>query len=331
MVAFVSTSRDHRTEQLRLANASTGEVKEVLQESVATFYESGNDRANWRYLPASNEVIWFSERDNWGQLYLFDLRTGREKHRITSGDGNVTQLLRVDEKNRVLYFLAVGKERGDPYFRHLYRIDFDGHNQRLLTPADADHDVTMSPGGAYFVDVSSTPDTPPVAELRDASGKMILSSKRPTSPNFPRPAGSHRSHHGEGPRRRHRSMRPALQADDARSTRSIKSSITFIGPSDRQRQRTHVFVGARRCPIARRARVRGGRIDGMGTPWRRKHSTRRITATWRPRPDQVTGMKQLAARYPWIDIDRPASTVILAVAMRRRRDVHYPDFFKVGI
>ena len=114
-VAFVSTSRDHRREQLRVADAATGAIRDVLEEKAETFFESGNGAVNWRYLPASNEVIWFSERDNWGQLYLHDLKTGREKNPITSGDGNVTQLLRVDEKNRQLYFVAVGREQGrDP-------------------------------------------------------------------------------------------------------------------------------------------------------------------------------------------------------------------------
>ena len=56
-----------------------------------TFFESGNGRINWRYLPGSHEVIWFSERDNWGQLYLYDLDTGKLKNQITSGEGNVTR------------------------------------------------------------------------------------------------------------------------------------------------------------------------------------------------------------------------------------------------
>ena len=49
-------------------------------------------------------------------------------------------------------------------------------------------------------------------------------------------------------------------------------------------------------------------------------------------PDQVAGMKELAQRYPWIDIDRAAmwghsgGGFIAADAMFR-----YPDFFKVGI
>jgi hypothetical protein len=57
---------------------------------VSTFYESGNGSVNWRYLPASNEVIWFSEGSNWGHLYLYDLASGRIKNQITSGDWNVT-------------------------------------------------------------------------------------------------------------------------------------------------------------------------------------------------------------------------------------------------
>src|SRR5204863_6950298 len=122
-VAFVSTARDHRREQLRVADAATGAIREVMEEKAETFFESGNGAINWRYLPASNEVIWFSERDNWGHLYLHDLATGREKNAITSGEGNITQLVRVDDKNRLLYFVGVGRERGrDPYFRHFYRV-----------------------------------------------------------------------------------------------------------------------------------------------------------------------------------------------------------------
>ena len=74
------------------------QVRDVLEEKVDTFFESGNGRVNWRFLPASNEVIWFSQRDNWGQLYLYDLASGKLKNQITTGDGNVTQLLRVDER-----------------------------------------------------------------------------------------------------------------------------------------------------------------------------------------------------------------------------------------
>jgi dipeptidyl aminopeptidase/acylaminoacyl peptidase len=310
---------------------------DVLQESVSTFYESGNGRVNWQYLPASNEVIWFSERDSWGQLYLYDLRTGREKNRITSGDGNVTQLLRVDDKSRVLYFLAVGKEKGrDPYFRHLYRIGFDGRNLKLLTPADADHEVTLSPDGAHFVDVYSTPDTPPVAELRDASGKLMLTLEkaditRLTATGWKPP-------------------QPIIvkARDGVTDLYGLLYKPTSLDPARKYPIINHVYpgpqtgsVGARTFSAARgdaQALAELGfavvEIDGMGTPWRSKsfHEAYYGNMGDNTLADQVTGMKQLAARYPWIDIERAGiyghsgGGYAAAGAMFR-----YPDFFKVGI
>ena len=55
-VAFLSTSRDHKEAHLRVADTDSGKVRQVLEEKVATYYESGNDAHNWRFLPASNEV-----------------------------------------------------------------------------------------------------------------------------------------------------------------------------------------------------------------------------------------------------------------------------------
>ena len=125
-LAFVSTSRDHKQEWLRVTDAEIGQIREVMNETVPKFFESGNGKVNWKYFPKSNEILWFSERDNWGQLYLYDLTTGQLKNQITHGDGNVTQVLRVDEQTRTICFLAVGKEPGrDPYFSHLYSIGFD--------------------------------------------------------------------------------------------------------------------------------------------------------------------------------------------------------------
>src|SRR5580658_1775240 len=173
-LAFVSTSRDHKQETLRVAGAADGAVRDVMEERVATQYESGQGMVNWRFLPGSNEVIWYSERSNWGHLYLYDLATGKLKNQITSADFVVTELVRVDEKARTLYFIADGREKGrDPYFNHLYRVGFDGSGLTLLTPEDANHEVTFSPLGRYFVDRYSKADAPPVCVLRDAGGKLL--------------------------------------------------------------------------------------------------------------------------------------------------------------
>jgi dipeptidyl-peptidase 4 len=336
-VAFVSTARDHRREQLRVADAATGAIFDVLEEKSETFFESGNGAVNWRYLPASNEVIWFSERDNWGQLYLHDLQTGREKHAITSGEGNVTQLVRVDHPNRMVYFMAVGREAGrDPYFRHFYRVGLDGRNLQLLTPADADHDISMSPSGRYFVDTYSKPDAPPVTELRRNDGTLVAAIEKAdvsklTAAGWKPPTPI-----------------TVKARDGATDLYGLMYVPTNLDTSTKYPIVNHIYPGPQTGSVGPRtfSAARGDaqalaelgfvvvEIDGMGTPWRSKkfHEAYYGNMGDNTLPDQVAGMKQLAERYPWIDIERAGiyghsgGGYAAADAMFR-----YPDFFKVGI
>ncbi|HTY38757.1 MAG TPA: DPP IV N-terminal domain-containing protein, partial [Bacteroidota bacterium] len=169
-LVFASTSRDHKQTTVRFADAATGVVRTVFEETVATQYES---YSGWDVLWGSNEVLWYSQRDNWGQLYLYDLNTGKLKGKVTSGEGTVSQIVKADEKSQTLWFGAFGKEKGrDPYFQHYYKVGLDGKHMTLLTPEDANHAIQLSPDGKYFVDTYSKPDVPPVVNLRDGNGKL---------------------------------------------------------------------------------------------------------------------------------------------------------------
>jgi dipeptidyl-peptidase 4 len=336
-IAFVSTSRDHKREQLRIADALTGTVRDVLEESVPTFFESGNGRVNWRYLPGSNEVIWFSERDNWGQLYLYDLGTGKIKNQITTGQGNVTQLLSTDEKNRMLYFLGVGREKNrDPYFVHLYRVGFDGKNLALLTPEDATHEISLSPTGHYFVDSYSRPDVAPVILLRDLDGRLVAAIEKTDISRLlaagwkpPQPITVKAR---DGVTDLYGLMFKPVNFDPAKKYPIVNQ--IYPGPQTGS-------VGSRNFAAAHgdaQSLAELGfivvEIDGMGTPWRSKkfHEAYYGDLGDNTLPDQVAGMKQLAERYPWIDINRAGiwghsgGGFAAADAMFR-----YPDFFKVGI
>ena len=336
-VAFVSTSRDHKHEVFRVADAATGSVRDVFREDVATQYESGNGMVNWRVLPASNEVIWFSERDDWGQLYLYDLGTGQLKSKITSGEGNVAQLRRVDEKSRTLWFVANAKERGrDPYFRHFYKIRMDGTGLTLLTPEDADHEIALAPSGQYFVDTYSKPDVPQVTVLRDLNGKTISTLETADISRL-RAAG----------------WKPPMPITvKARDGKTDLYGLMYV-PTNLDRTKrypivNHIYPGPQTGSVGGRSfsPARGDaqalaelgfvvvEIDGMGTPWRSKsfHDAYYGRMGDNTLPDQVAGMKELAARYPWIDINRAGiyghsgGGFAAADAMFR-----YPDFFKVGI
>jgi dipeptidyl-peptidase 4 len=336
-LAFVSTSRDHKREQLRVADATTGAIRNVFDETVATQFESGNGRVNWHVLPASNEVIWFSERDNWGQLYLYDLASGKLKHQITTGEGNVTQLLRIDDRNRMLYFQAVGKERGrDPYFRHFYKIGMDGKGLTLLTPENADHDVSLSPSGRFFSDTYSRPDVPQTTVVRDANGEVVVAVEKT---DISRLLAT-----GWKP--------PMPITVKARDGKTDLYGLMYV-PSTLDSTKkypiiNHIYPGPQTGSVGSRSFSAGRgdaqalaelgfvvvEVDGMGTPWRSKtfHDAYYANMGDNTLPDQVAAMKELAARYKWIDIDRAGiyghsgGGFATADAMFR-----YPDFFKVGI
>jgi dipeptidyl-peptidase 4 len=336
-VVFVSTSRDHRHEVLRVADAATGAVRDVYEESVATFFESGNGKINWQALPGTNEFLWFSERDDWGNLYLYDLTTGRLKNQITRGPGNVLQVLRVDEKARVIYFTGAGREAGrDPYFRHLYRIGFDGKHLQLLTPEDADHSVSLAPSGRYFVDSYSRPDVPPVTVVRDAAGKLLLTLEKadisrlvatgwtPPIPFTVKARDGKTDLYGL-------LFRPT--GFDSTKKYPIVNQI-YPGPQTGS-------VGSRSFSASRgdtRALAELGfivvELDAMGTPYRSKsfHAAYYGDMGDNGLPDQVAGMKELGRRYPWIDLDRVGiwghsggGYASLGAMLR------YPDFFKVAV
>ncbi len=336
-LAFVSNSRDHKEAKLRVADAASGEVGLVLEEKSSTQFESGWSGVNWRFLPDSNEVLWFNESSGWGHLYLHDLSTGRVKNAVTSGDWVVTDVVKVDQKERLVYFKAGGREKGrDPYFQHLYRASFDGKNLALLTPEDANHDVTFSPSGHYFTDVFSKPDVAPIAVLRDSSGKQILEIEKADISNLLatgwKPPAPIRVKARDGETDLYGLMFQPTKLDANRKYPIV--NYIYPGPQGGS-------VGSRSFTSARsdnQALAELGfvvvAIDGMGNPLRSKkfHDFYYGNMGDNTLPDQIGAMKQLAAKHPWIDIDRAGiwghsgGGFAAADAMFR-----YPDFFKVGI
>lgn len=336
-LAFISSSRDHKKATLRIADVQTGEVRDVYQEVVQTQYESGLDAANWRYLPFSNEFIWYSERDDWGHLYLYDLTTGKLKNQITKGNWVVTKLRYLDEKKRVIFFEANGREEGrDPYFSHFYRVNFDGSNLKLLTPEDAHHQIFISPDGKYFVDSYSKPDTPPIAVLRDMEGNLIMTLEK-----------------GDISRLLATGWKPPtpikVKSRDGRwDLYGLMFTPTNLDSKKKYPVVNYIYPGPQGGGVGSRAfnpsRVDHQAladlgfvvvvIDGTCNPGRSKsfHDVCYGNMADNTIPDQIAGIKQLAEKYSFIDLERigiwghSGGGFATAAAMFR-----YPEFYKVGV
>jgi len=335
-LAFLSNSRDHKEAILRIADPETGEVRDILEETEETFFESGYRMSNWHVLPERDEAIWFSQRSNWGHLYRYDLTTGTLKGQITSGEWNVLQVRHIDRKEGKIFFIGVGRERGDPYFQYLYSVNMDGSGLKLLTPDSANHEISLSPSGEYFVDSYSTPATPPVSVLRDKEGKKLLTLEEadisaleeagwvPPVPIIVKARDGETGLYG------------LLYKPSNFNPDNKYPIINYIYPGPQSGSvRGRSFSAARRD---KQALANLGfivvAIDAMGTPMRSKsfHAAYYGNMGDNGLPDQIAGMKQLAERYPWIDLERAgiyghsgggfASTDAI---------LRYPDFFKVAV
>ena len=337
-LAFVSSSRDHKDAWLRIADTATGAVREVMHEHVPTWFESGINAINWRYLSASNEILWWSQRTDWGHLYLYDAANGKLKHAVTTGDGNVTEVVRVDEASRSVWFRGVGRSAGvDPYYQQFFKVSLDGGEPLLLTPEAADHTIDMSPDGSYFVDTYSTPVQPPVTVLRRAGDGSTVATVATADISRLEAAGW---------------VPPVPFTVKARDGKTDLYGMMFkptdFDPATKYPVVDYVYPGPQTGSVRGRSfsAARSDHqalaelgfvvvaIDGMGSqPWRNKafHDAYAGNVGDNTIPDQVAGLKQLGARHAWIDLDRvgiwghSGGGNATATAMFR-----YADFFKVG-
>ncbi|HEX5972767.1 MAG TPA: S9 family peptidase, partial [Gemmatimonadaceae bacterium] len=181
-----------------------------------------------------------------------------------------------------------------------------------------------------------TPTTPQVTVLRDAAGKLVATLEKADA--------SRLLATGWKP-----PMPITVKARDGKTDLyGLLYTPTHLDSTKKYPIINHIYpgpqtgsVGGRGFSVARgdnQALAELGfivvEIDGMGTPWRSKsfHDAYYGKMGDNTLPDQVAGMKELAQRYRWIDLDRAGiwghsgGGFATADAMFR-----YPDFFKVGI
>lgn len=172
--SFEYNQRGHQVYRIIEVDASTGKTRAVIDEQTKTFFCYSGKK--YRFDAGDGkEVVWASERDGWNHLYLFDGVTGAVKNQITKGEWVVRGVENVDEEKRQIWFRASGMYPGrDPYFNHLYRINFDGTGLTAFTEADANHIVSLSSDLKYFVDTWSRVDLPTVSVLRSTSDKSVV-------------------------------------------------------------------------------------------------------------------------------------------------------------
>ncbi len=142
----------------------------IIEERLNTYIEVRPLSA----VDGGKELIQWSERDGWAHLYLYK-EDGTLVRQLTEGPWHVHEILKVDEKERKVYFTGMGREEGEnPYYQHLYSVSLDGGKVKLLNEGDFFHSPIVDDACKYFVDNFSRVDTIPECALYDTKGKKIM-------------------------------------------------------------------------------------------------------------------------------------------------------------
>ncbi len=337
-VYYIRSSRDFKTVHLYRIDAHSGESKLLIEEKGCTYVETTPARGlqpNIRLLKQGGQIVWPSERDGWFNLYRYDTASGELLNAITCGPFLVWEIKHVDEENGWLYFTGGCHEpQRDPYYQHLYRVQLDGSQLQLLTPEDADHSVTFSPGGKYFVDTFSRIDQPPVSVLRAADGGQVrvlesadISLLEQMGWRAPEPF-SVKARDGVtdiyGAIFRPSHFDPSLSYP----------VIDAIYPGPQHNRTPKTFEPDQAQCLAELGFI-VVTIDGLGNMGRSKAihdlSYGKFTEAG-GLEDHIKGLRQLAERYPYMDLNRVGIYGHSGGGFASTKAIlTYPDFYKVAV
>jgi len=306
-LTFEYNKRGHQVYRVMRIDASTGKMSVVIDEQSPTFIDYSGKK--YRYdVKSTGEIIWASERDGWNHLWLYDGATGKVKNQVTSGEWVVRGVLSVDEKGRTILFRASGREQGDPYLIHYYRIGFDGTGLTHLTPADGNHEALFSADGKYFVDTWSRVDMPPVSVIRSSADGSEMMKLAEADITDLRATGWQNAE-----------VFTAKGRDGVTDIWGIIIRPLNFDPSRKYPVIENIYAGPHSSFVPKTFRPTYGnmnslaelgfivvQIDGMGTSNRSKkfHDVAWKNIKDAGFPDRILWMKAAAAKYPYMDVER---------------------------
>ncbi len=130
-----------------------------------------NLKGDVQFLEDGKRFLWTSERGPGGYRHIFLYSNdGKQVQQITSGAWEVSSIAAVDEAGGRVFYVS---DEPSHFERHLYVIGLDGQNKRRLTTEPGSHNISMGPGGQYYVDSWSSLTEPPRGVLHSGDGAEL--------------------------------------------------------------------------------------------------------------------------------------------------------------
>ena len=300
---FLYNQRGHQVMRVVEIDGESGKPREVLGETSKTFIDYSS-KLEYRELPGG-DFLWASERAGTNRLYRVKSETG-ELRPLTPEAWVLRRVESVDEKaGTAIVRVYNAYPDQDPYYAHFARVSLQGGEPKLLTEADATHEVRFSPDARYYLDTYSRADLAPVTELRRADGRKIArleaASLEPLEKLGWRAPERFKAKGRDNVTDIYGLIYRPTNFDPKKKYRVIE--YVYAGPQDQ-----HVPKAFRAWHNMQQSMAELGFIvvmaDGMGTNWRSKAFHDRC---WRDLadagfPDRVAWIKAAAASRPEMDL-----------------------------
>ena len=168
---FERISRDMKKIEVCYYDLGLDTTKMLVHEEMNTSIES----KQIRLVNNGKQFIQWSERTGWAMLYLYNA-DGTLVNAITEGAFHVEDVVAVNEKEKKVYFTACGYNKEEnPYYMHLYSVNFDGSGMKQIDEADMNISFySAADNGEAFAVCASRVDTTPVNYVYSKNGKKSV-------------------------------------------------------------------------------------------------------------------------------------------------------------
>ena len=339
---FVDYRRDNKSRSLVQFNTDTGATQVLFTETTDTVFKM-QEVGCFKVCAATNELFWLSNLDGWPHLYLYDFTTGALKKQVTQGDWAVLNIVHIDAENRKVILTVGGRVDGlDPYYHEVITVNIDTGALTPLVSSNHDHgSIVMSPSAQYFTATRSRLDKTPECVVFDVNGKQVMIAETadiaglPESWQWPEPVAMKAA---DGETDIYGAIFKPSHFDSSKKYPVLEH--TFYSNTDAISTPKQAFndVFGGQIYWAMQVYAELGMIvvaiDGRGTPHRSKAFTD-DSYGWAPSTsnidDRVSGIKQLAERYPSMDLERVGITGCRGNTQALYALLEYPDFYKVAV
>lgn len=329
---LVRQSRDLKRLDICLVEAGADSTKTIVSERERTYVEYRDPY----FIKNGSQFIHWSERNGWANLYLYN-SDGSLVRNLTDGAFHVENVLKVNEKEGYALVSACGVNPDEnPYQMHTYRVPLSGGAMQQLDMDDMDVSAAASEDARFFIANYSRVDCTPAVALYSAAGKKVmdletadLSLLLQAGYKFPE---RFKVKAADGVTDLYGAMYKPYDFDSTK----VYPICDYVYPGP-QVEANNISWSKNFTRVDRLAQIgmivitvgnRGGHPNR--SKWYHNYGYGNLRDYGLE--DQKYAIQQLAARYPFIDIDRVGIHGHSGGGfMSTAAILKYPDFFKVAV